>query len=80
MTKMRLNGTAIVNARLDRAMSQSELADKVGVSIPTIWRAEKSGGIHPSTAQSICKVLKLNLPDIRITVMPRSADPKRKTA
>lgn len=68
MTKMRLNGTQIINARLDRGLSQAQLAARIEVSIPTICRAERSGGIHPATAQALCVELNLDLAATRIPV------------
>lgn len=66
---MRLNGAMLKNARDRKGLTQQELATAVGLSVPTIVRAEQGGLISPSTGRLICEYLGIAL---AAAVVPRA--------
>ncbi len=66
---MKLNGTLLKDARDRKGLLQEEVAHEVGVSVPTIVRAEKGRKIWPSTGRKLCEFLNL---DLEVAVEPRS--------
>jgi transcriptional regulator with XRE-family HTH domain len=65
---MKLDGTKLKNARLDKGWSQNEAAVAATVSEPTYIRAEQGLPIHPSTGRLITEALGVALADVRISV------------
>jgi transcriptional regulator with XRE-family HTH domain len=57
------------NARDRKGLTQQELAQEVGLSVPTIVRAEQSGLISPTTGRMICDYLDV---DLAAAVVPRA--------
>lgn len=52
--------------RLERALSQEELAGKAGVSHDVIWRLETGkGGSHPSTVRKLAAALGVDPKELR---------------
>ncbi len=68
---MKLHGSLLKDARDRKGLLQDELAREVGVSVPTIVKAEQSGEIWPTTGRKICEFLGV---DLEIAVIPRAED------
>jgi len=58
---MKLKGSLLKDARDRKGLTQQELAEAVGISVPTIGRAEGGGEIWPSTGREICEYLGVDL-------------------
>lgn len=58
---MKLNGDMLKDARDRKGLTQAELADNLGISIPSIVRAEKGDEIWTSTGREICEFLGIPL-------------------
>lgn len=52
-------------------MTQDDLSDAVGISVPTIIRAENEGDIWPSTGRKLCDFLGV---DLTTAVLPRTEE------
>lgn len=65
---MQLDGTKLVNARLDKGWTQDQVAKAAGIALKTYNSAEHSGSIHPSTAVAIADALGLELSSIRVRI------------
>ncbi|HEY6364585.1 MAG TPA: helix-turn-helix transcriptional regulator [Candidatus Binatia bacterium] len=65
---MRLNGNLLKTGRDKKGLTQQQLADAVGVSVPTIVNAEQEANIWPSTGRAICDYLGIPLEK---AVLPR---------
>jgi ribosome-binding protein aMBF1 (putative translation factor) len=65
---MILKREVMKNARERRGLSQTELADKIGVSIPVIVRAEGGKNIKNRTGRFLCEYLGV---DLEKAVVPR---------
>jgi transcriptional regulator with XRE-family HTH domain len=63
---MKLDETKLLNARLDKGLTQEAVAEKAGVSFATYNRAENGKGVHPPSALAIAKALGLDLADLRL--------------
>jgi transcriptional regulator with XRE-family HTH domain len=64
---MKLDGTKLKEARLNKGLTQEQVAEKAAVSFATVNRAEHGRGVHPPSAKAIVDVLELKLPDVRIS-------------
>lgn len=58
---MKLKGTLIRDGRDRKGLTQEQLANALGVSPPTISRAENGGDIYPTTGKLICDFLEVDL-------------------
>lgn len=65
---MKLNGNMLKDARDRKGMTQDELAQGVGISVPTVVRAEKGEEIWPTTGRELCQFLGV---DLEKAVIPR---------
>lgn len=65
---MKLDGTKLKNARLDKGWNQEEAAKAANISEPTYVRAEQGHPIHPSTGRCIAEALGIVLSDVRIPI------------
>jgi transcriptional regulator with XRE-family HTH domain len=65
---MKLNGAILKDARDRKGLTQDDVSEATGLSIPTIVRAEKGEGIFTSTGRSLCDFLGLDLASV---VVPR---------
>ena len=65
MSKPETPGERIQRLRLAAGLTLTDLADKAGVSVGTVWNLENSvGDTQLSTLQKLCKALKINLSDL----------------
>ena len=65
---MKLNGNMLKDARDRKGLTQDELAQGVGISVPTVVRAEKGEEIWPTTGRELCQFLGV---DLEKAVIPR---------
>lgn len=71
---MKLDATKLMNARLDRGLTQEQVAEIAKVSFATYNRAENGKDLHPPSAKAIADALGLPLPEIRITETEKDGD------
>lgn len=65
---MKLNGDMLKDARDRKGMTQAEVASAMGISVPTLVRAEKGEEIWTSTGRELCEFLEI---DLEKAVTPR---------
>lgn len=61
------NGSArfdVLSARLNRGLTQRELAMECGVSLTVIQRLEGDGGAHPRTAKKVADYFGVQVTDL----------------
>lgn len=68
---MRLNGNMLRDARDRKALTQTAVAVKLGMSTATVNSAENGADIHASTGRRICEFLGI---DLAKAVIPRVAN------
>lgn len=71
---MKLNGNVLRNARDRRALTQTDVAEALEMSIATVNKAENGAEIHPSTGRKLCEYLGVEL---ATTVVLRPEDGER---
>lgn len=59
-----LDREKLVRARYRKRWSQTKLAKHCKVSIATIWNAENGKSLDPTTAETICKQLGIDIDDV----------------
>lgn len=74
---MRLDGAPLVNARLQRGLTQQDVAKLLEVSIPSVCRAENSARIRPSFGRRLVEFYGLDLSKL---VIPVGAKKRKKIA
>jgi transcriptional regulator with XRE-family HTH domain len=67
MSKPKTPGEHLQRVRRSTGLTITDLSDKSGVAVGTIWNAENGrGGIQLSTLQKLCKALKINISDLNL--------------
>lgn len=79
--EMRDEGAALRDHRLARWLTQEQLAEDSGVSVPTIQRLERGEAARITTIVKLAKALGVNPTDIanRATPTRRKGNERRKT-
>lgn len=78
--EMQINKQLIKSKRVERAWSQSELAQVSGLSLRTIQRIEKSGTASLESIKALAAVYEVNVMEIQHQPKPKGAKLIRKAA
>ncbi|WP_223229818.1 helix-turn-helix transcriptional regulator [Pseudoalteromonas piscicida] len=78
--EMQINKQLIKLKRVERAWSQSELAQVSGLSLRTIQRIEKSGAASLESIKALAAVYELNVMEIQHQPKSKGTKLKRKAA
>jgi DNA-binding Xre family transcriptional regulator len=62
----RWNGAKIKDVRLRKTLSRNAVYEKTGIAEATIMRLEKFGRANLNTITAVCKLLKLDISDVRL--------------
>lgn len=68
---MKLYGDMLKDARDRKGLTQAEVAEQAGISVPAVVRAEKGDDIWTSTGRQLCEFLGV---DLEKAVVPRVKD------
>ena len=71
---MKLNSGMLITGRQRKGWNQTELAEKSGVSVVTISKAENGNDVRPSTGVAICTTLDIDLAAAVIPVESENGD------
>lgn len=61
---MKLNSEALVRKRKEKGLSQTEVAKKIGMPMPTYSVKERSGEFTDDQIEKLCKVLETSVEDL----------------
>lgn len=68
---MKMNGTKLIDARYQKGLNQTQVAEGADVSLYTIVKAEAGKDVYPATGKKICDFLGL---DLATVVLPLEAE------
>jgi transcriptional regulator with XRE-family HTH domain len=70
---MKLNSAKLVTARHRKGLNQTQVAQKSGLTVTTISKAENGHDVYPITGKKICQVLNIDLAEIVVPSVEQQA-------